>query len=636
MFSFLNSGILAFAAAAIIPFLIYLFAKRKPQKMIFSSIRFIKESQRKQKTKINLKNLLLLLIRICIILFTIFAIARPTIKSKFVAGTAKHPKTAIAVIIDNSYSMDYLVDSQTEFDKAKNICREINEIVSQEDITLLLTLDEAWNQLHGQLTFGKMDNNKIRQIEITPTALSLQEVIQTAEEKLQESHILNQEIYVLTDFQNQKIPEDFSIPTFFIPTSEGKERANLSCEYAELQSDFVSRSYQKNIMFQIKNHSQFRQEDVVCHLFLNGRTIAEKVIELQPKQKITDSFSLVLERSGWHSGYVEVRNERLAYDNRYYFSFYYNHTPSVAIISDENKLPFSLAGIVDIYTPESVEFIVPDKIESETFRSFDNVIIYKKRNISSRLQFLLEQFTREGKGYLFIADKNLSDEAKSFVGEQFSLQWQEFYQKSQLRNIDFSNPYHSVTKLLSSEIAGITDFWQTNSQATVLLRTLTHPLAVEENNSILWLFDAASFQNEFLLDAAFPIFAYQSLRFLAENFQAGEYQIGDRIPLQDNQIILPDGSLLTSQKNYHIAKQTGLYSIGSDEKKIAVNLDYTESIYERLPEKEIKNLIFSSADWQDEILQARYGYEIWKFLLIFVLLLFIAEMLLVKSEERKK
>jgi len=102
MISFLNSGILFLSSAIIIPILIYLFAKKKPYKIIFSSIRFIKESQQKQKRKINLKNLLLLLIRLLIILLTILAIARPAVKTSFLKQGDEHPETAIAVIIDNS------------------------------------------------------------------------------------------------------------------------------------------------------------------------------------------------------------------------------------------------------------------------------------------------------------------------------------------------------------------------------------------------------------------------------------------------------------------------------------------------------------------------------------------------------
>ncbi|HCM16181.1 MAG TPA: hypothetical protein DHW79_09625, partial [Candidatus Cloacimonas sp.] len=39
--SFLNAGLLFFAAATVLPLLIWLLAKKKPRRIIFSSLRFI-------------------------------------------------------------------------------------------------------------------------------------------------------------------------------------------------------------------------------------------------------------------------------------------------------------------------------------------------------------------------------------------------------------------------------------------------------------------------------------------------------------------------------------------------------------------------------------------------------------------
>ena len=187
--SFLNSGILFLSSAIIIPLIIYLFAKKKPKKIIFSSIRFIKESQNQQKRKINLKNILLLIIRMLIILFTILAISRPTIKASFLQNSTVHPKTAVALIIDNSYSMDYLVDTETELDKAKQIAMKINEMLNENDMTLLLTLNEDWNQLNGNLGFGKIDAKLIRNISYTSVQLPLKDILQTAQKSLKKSHL---------------------------------------------------------------------------------------------------------------------------------------------------------------------------------------------------------------------------------------------------------------------------------------------------------------------------------------------------------------------------------------------------------------------------------------------------------------
>ena len=636
MFSFLNSGILLTAVTAVLPIIIYLFAKKKPQKVFFSTIRFIKESQRKQKSKINLKNLLLLLIRILIILFTILALARPTIKSNLISKGNIHPKTAVAIIIDNSYSMDYLVDTQTELEKAKNICMQINEILSSDDITVLLTLSDEWNKLYGQLVYGKLDDSNLEKIVVEPIAIPLTEAIELAQEKLHESHIPNQEIYIITDYQKQEIPEKYEIPTFFISTSPNSERTNLSCENVTLEHDFVNKKYSKKINYTVVNHSSVLQEDIICQLFMNGRIREEKVIDLQANQTLINHFNIELDQSGWQSGYVMVKDERLAYDNSYYFSFFYNHTPKIAVVSQKRTLPFSLLSIAEIYTSDSenIHYFNPVEIDLNTLKDYDNIIFYEVGNLTAKLTFIMDNLKKDNRGFLYLTNNNLHNSEKDYLQANFSLKINQFYDQLKLVPINQINSFHPITEIIKDENISVTDFWETKSQATTLLKTQDDALAVAKDNQIIWFFDCESLKNPFLLDSAFPVFSFQTLEFIAKSpTTIQNYQVGSRIPLIDKTIILPNLSKLVLDQPFYLADKPGLYQ--TEKQIIPVNLNYEESRYNRLEYIKLNNLHFVENDWKAQILRARYGFEIWKWLLGFVLLLFLFEMLLVKSEEKK-
>jgi hypothetical protein len=90
--------------------------------------------------------------------------------------------------------------------------------------------------------------------------------------------------------------------------------------------------------------------------------------------------------------------------------------------------------------------------------------------------------------------------------------------------------------------------------------------------------------------------------------------------------------ILWNQERY-TTNDTGIYYF--DQQPVAVNLDYSESSLRQMLPKERKGINVLGSDWEDGVLQSRYGFEIWKHLLIAVLILFIIEMLLVKSEEKK-
>lgn len=633
--SFLNSGILFLTSAIILPILIYLFARKKPHRIIFSSIRFIKESQQKQRKKINIKNLLLLLIRILIILFTILAISRPAIKAPILKSSKLHPKTGLVIIVDNSYSMNYLVDTQTELEKAKQILLTINELISENDQVILLTLSENWNKINGNIRFGRLPQDLINNIDITPLAIPFKDVLQEAESKLDEVHLPNKEIYFITDLQTEELPEKMAAPTFFISTSQITERYNISCQNVIISNEIVKRNLEKKIIFGLVNHSTRSQQDVIYKLFLDGNTVAEKVTDLQPKQHKTEVFTINLENAGWHSGYVEVKNERQTYDNRNYFCFEYNPEPQVVILSDKSKLPLVMETILEIYAGE-INFLTDESSYNfESLQKYDNIVIYKKKHLSGKLKFILDKLSEQQKGILFLTDRQLSQDWRSYLGTAFKADFQNFVHNTKTRNIDYANKYHPITTLLKNVKAiGINDTWKVKARSNVLLSTKDHPLALENKGSCLWLFDVESLENPFLLEPAFPVFAYNSLVFTAGSRKnTANITIGKTFRLNEGMLELPDGTSLQINKPNYKPGKTGIYK--TETAIFAVNLDYNESDYTRLEKIQTKNIQLLGKNWENEVLQSRYGFELWKYLLTFVLILFILEMLIVKKEERK-
>ncbi|MCD4795605.1 MAG: BatA domain-containing protein, partial [Candidatus Cloacimonetes bacterium] len=611
-------------SAIVIPILIYLFAKKKPRRIIFSSIRFIKESQQKQRRKINIKNLILLLIRMLIILFIILAISRPAIKAPILKSSKFHPKTGIAVIVDNSYSMNYLVDTQTELEKAKSIAQKMNTIISENDQVLLLTLDE--DRIKTSIIYGKIPAALIEEIKPASRISPLEDVLLFAQEKLKETHLPNKEIYFITDLQEYPLPEKLDIPVFFIPTSNIMDRNNISCQNAITVNEIVKKDLEKKITFELVNHSNRSQQDVIFKLFLDGNTIAEKVTDILPEQRKTENFTIDLQQPGWHSGYVEVKNERQTFDNRNYFCFHFNPDPIVAVITDLPQIPLVMETLLELYS-NNIKIINSDNINLESLKQYDNIIVYGKSELSGRMEFILETFLKSNKQILFIADKGLSKEWQNFLERNFKMDFKKFLHRKTSYNISFANKYHPITNLLKSvESIGFNDFWSVSTNSGILIEAHGLPVAVEQNGSSLWLFDIASLQNPFLLDPAFPVFAYNTLNFLSDgNSESTSLIIGNRIKLTSPEIQLPDGNNINLSRDYYIPTDPGIYRTA--DKIYALNLDYSESDFKRFSKQKMKNLEILDENWIDDFLQSRYGFEIWKYLLIFVLILFILEML---------
>ncbi len=623
-------------AAAAIPLLIHLFAKRKPQVIVFSTIRYIQNSVQKQNRRINLKNFLLLLIRTLIILFTVLALARPTVKLSFLKSSARHPRTAVAIIIDNSYSMEYLVDTSTALDIARKNAKAAGDLLNESDFSVLMTLDNQWNSLYSYLKGGKPDEKTIQNIEISPLTISPEEAVAKAEEFLKESQLPNREIWLFTDRQAQDYPKATDTPLYVIRSGGYETQNNISCQNARLDIALVDRTLSHNLQFEAVNHSPEAQHGIICQLILDGRTIAEQAIDIEPEQTKSSTFRINLERPGWHSGYVSVKNERLLYDNRNWFTFYYEPSPKIGIITDLPQLPLALETIMDVFAGQggTIDFL-EDNLSNEDIVPYQVIMIYRKA-YSHRLDFLLQNTANKT---LFVADSLLSDDWRNHLLEVTGINLTDFHDKSP-RTIDQISAWHPITAVFDQtqlKKTRINGFWESKSEnilGDVLLQAGNAPLVLATVKGLFWTFDPADLDDPFLLDSAFPVLAYRCLQYQSTSgLLTQDLQVGDLYPRGSRAVKLPEGSEIRLSGSDAILTQPGIYSNLENDTRFAVNLRYDESRFQPASE-EGENIFWLDEDWQQEILASRYGFELWKYLLIAALALFFLEMLLVRHMER--
>ena len=106
MIGFLHPWALAGLAAAAIPVLLHLLARREPPTVVFPAVRYLITTTREHQRRLKLQNLLLLLLRTLLIVALVLAAAGPTVPLRGVAG---HAPGALVVILDNSPSSGAVV-----------------------------------------------------------------------------------------------------------------------------------------------------------------------------------------------------------------------------------------------------------------------------------------------------------------------------------------------------------------------------------------------------------------------------------------------------------------------------------------------------------------------------------------------
>lgn len=114
-------------AACSIPILLNLLNRQRFQKIPWAAIKFLVVALEKNRRKLKMENLLLLLLRILIIAFLVLALSQPFLKSSHPFLTVLSSRSNVIIVVDNSYSMGSTWGNKTYFDRAKEIARKIIE-----------------------------------------------------------------------------------------------------------------------------------------------------------------------------------------------------------------------------------------------------------------------------------------------------------------------------------------------------------------------------------------------------------------------------------------------------------------------------------------------------------------------------
>ena len=94
MIGFLHPWALAGLAAAAIPLVLHLLARREPPTVVFPAVRYLITTTREHQRRLKLQHLLLLLLRTLLVIALVLAAAGPTLPRSGVAGHAGAARSA--------------------------------------------------------------------------------------------------------------------------------------------------------------------------------------------------------------------------------------------------------------------------------------------------------------------------------------------------------------------------------------------------------------------------------------------------------------------------------------------------------------------------------------------------------------
>ncbi|MEW5796719.1 MAG: BatA domain-containing protein [Candidatus Zixiibacteriota bacterium] len=438
MFGFLNSTVLIAAAAALIPLLIHLFSRRRVRVVEFSSLKHLKQMEKRQLRRLKIRQWLLLIARMLIVLMAVLAFARPTVREGSVGA---HASVAAVVLFDNSASMDRSVADGNLLELARQRTAQLLETFSQSDKVALVTLDKSGGAGFLEMASPAVAVEELTRVRRGAAKADLQSGMQTAIDLLQSATSLNRELYLVGDRQRTSLPEldllhDQAFPLYQVDIPL-EDVDNLGIVAVDFGGQLIHPGHDFDLVATIRNYSPRDSDERIASLYLDGRRVAQTDFEVPSGGETTVRFTRSVAGTGFHSGYVELTDDRFAPDNRYYFSFRIPEQSSVLIIDgDPVTSLLSLALVPDASGAQywSVKVAGPGHLAGVNFLDYSVIVAAGMPRLDEAHLRRLQAYVRRG-GALFLTYGGNTDI------DYFNAAW------SEITGINYKSPVrHSFSR----------------------------------------------------------------------------------------------------------------------------------------------------------------------------------------------
>lgn len=435
--AFLNPLFLIGLFAAAVPLIIHLWSRRQAVTVDFSSIMFLVAAHRQNVRRVQLKQLLILLLRMLIIALIALALARPFLTLGLPLAAVR-AKTDVVIVLDNSYSMQYEAVDGVWFDKAKSVASDVLRSLRHGDSASLILMSDVPQVVFRQLTPDL--NSVISAIQTAKTSFrstNVQPSIEFAHEILSESKQQNKEIYIVSDFAKNGW-EDLGV----IPNNSGSRIALLPIRKGVVHNTFVEEIALSHQLIgvglpfylntTIHNQSDSSIEQTTLTYVVDNLKKKTQTFSIEANESIRTKITHTFSDPGTHTGFFELTDDRLITDNRRYFAYDALGDIRVLVVSEQTEY-LSLALNPLTYKLTEVAFVKSAMIQPTTcthaafdtypLQDFDIVLIADLSKLSVESDVQIREFIRQGKHVIAFVSGNNN---KSWLPVQFgqSMTWQ--------------------------------------------------------------------------------------------------------------------------------------------------------------------------------------------------------------------
>ena len=433
--AFLNPTFLWFMLGGSIPIIIHLLHRQKFRRVRWAAMEFLLQALKKTQRRLQLENIILLLLRILIMVLLALAISRPFFKEAPVEALADSDTHHIYVI-DNSYSMAYKKGPKSSLDLARaEAVHQFDSLrkLSEEDKVSVITMSSYPDIYLAESNKRERIKKALEEITLSHYGTSAMLTFQQISDVITRSRNKLKRVTLFTDLQRcgwdaGEKSKDFAkilgdlckrgdTRIAIVDVATGNETDNRAIVDLRVDQKVVATKRTTSFSVDVQNWSTSSFPAVVVTLFVDGSALPQKTTPLPAGSLATLNFSHEFIDAGPHFVEAAIEPDFIDVDDHRYLALDVKDGLRGLLVdgepgqrpweSETDFLKFALdpSGTGRFY---KLDIKTTDLFLAEQLDAYDFVVLANVQSLTNDKVEKLEAYVSAGGG-LFISMGNKVD-----------------------------------------------------------------------------------------------------------------------------------------------------------------------------------------------------------------------------------
>ena len=318
--TFLNAILLGGVAAASIPIIIHLLHKNRFKVVKCAAMHLLDPLQRKQRRRIQIEQLLILIVRCMIPAVLALLMARPVLTGmQSLMGGAK---TSVVVALDNSYSMEVGTKNRNTFTEARDTASRIIRNLGRGSEIGVMLIGGVPGPLLDEATYNTdRADRELRKLQTGYGSAAVPASLELGVGMLGKMHEVQRELVVVSDFQKISWGEADDIervrvanllkklpvaPQVTFVNVGREDKNNVSVQSLEFSRFLLGVGQKFQVRANLKNHGDSSYPSLRVYFKVDNQERGIAQIALGPHETGQVLFTHTFETSGSHVVAIEA------------------------------------------------------------------------------------------------------------------------------------------------------------------------------------------------------------------------------------------------------------------------------------------------------------------------------------------